>query len=251
MTPLRVLIGCERFGRMRDAFRRRGFDAWSCDTAADPSGSQFHIRGDVRRFLSDGWDGAVFHPDCTFLTCSAEWAYQDPNFDRYPGVGYHQKVKPETLVGAARRQARQDAVAFVFELRDAPIPKIAIENPLGHLSAAWRRPDQTVQPNEFGDDASKATCWWLKGLPPLVPTKHVAPRMVNGRPRWANQTDTGQNRLSPSDDRAMQRAATYPGLAEACAIQWGAAIRGETMQTAMPFIARAVVTDEQMDLLRQ
>lgn len=215
----RVLIGCERFGKMRDAFRRLGHDAWSCDLAADVAGSPYHLRCDVREVLDDGWDLGIFHPDCTFLTNSAEWAYGDGP--------YHQKVKPETLVGAARRQARRDAVAFVFELRDAPIPKKVIENPRGHLGTAWRAPDQTIQPHEYGDDASKATCLWIVGdLPLLVPTRHVAPRIVNGRPRWANQTDNGQNRLPPSADRAMQRAATYPGIAAACAEQWGAALRG-------------------------
>lgn len=232
---LPILIGCERFGRMRDAFRRRGYDAWSCDTAPDVTGSRYHIQCDVRRILSEGWAGAIFHPDCTYLTCSAEWAYSDPDFERYPGVGYHQKVKPDTLVGAARRQARREAVAFVFALRDAPIPLKAIENPRGHLSAAWRSPDQTIQPHEFGDDASKATCLWLEGFPLLTPTKRIAPRMVNGRPRWANQTDSGQNRLSPSEDRTMQRAATYPGIADACAAQWGPALTGPP-QTAMAFM---------------
>lgn len=189
--------------------------------------------------LADGWDLAIFHPDCAYLTNSAAWAFNDPDFDRYPGVGYHQKVKPDTLTGAARRQARKDAVAFVLKLRDAPIRFKAIENPRGHLSTAWRGPDQSIQPNEFGDDASKETCLWLEGgLPPLRPTKRIEPRWVNGKPRWANQTDTGQNRLSPGDDRAMLRAATYPGIADAFAEQWGAFIRNP-IQAAMPFMFAA------------
>jgi hypothetical protein len=111
-------------------------------------------------------------------------------------------------------------VAFVKVLQSAPIPRIAIENPRGHLSAAIGKPQQTVQPWQFGDDASKATCLWLKGLPSLIPSKPIAPRMIDGRPRWANQTDTGQNRLPPSAARAMLRAATYPGIASAMAEQW-------------------------------
>jgi len=210
---MRVLIGCERFGILREAFRARGHDAYSCDLVAAADGSPFHYCRDVREVLTLGWDMAIFHPDCTFLTCSAEWAYGDGP--------YHQRVKPETLVGAARRHARQKAVAFVKELRSAPIPRIAIENPRGHLSAAIGKPQQTVQPFQFGDDASKATCLWLTNLPVLVPTKPVAPRLVDGRPRWANQTDAGQNRLSPSPERAMLRAATYPGIARAMAEQWG------------------------------
>jgi len=168
---------------------------------------------DVLTVLDRGWDAAIFHPDCTFLTCSAEWAYGDGP--------YHLKLKPETLTGAARRAARADAVEFVFRLRDAPIPKIAIENPRGHLSAVWRKPDQTIQPHQFGDDASKATCLWLKNLAPLVPTNRIAPRIVNGKPRWANQTDGGQNKLPPTEDRWALRATTYPGIAAAFAEQWG------------------------------
>ena len=211
---MRVLIGCERFGKVRDAFRARGHDAWSCDTAPDVAGSPFHIQDDVRNVVGRGWDLGIFHPDCTFLTNSAAWAYGDGP--------YHQKVKPGTLVGAARRQARKDAVAFIEELRASPIPRKAFENPVGHLSAVWRKPNQTIQPHQFGDDASKATCLWLENLPCLLPTKLIPPRMVNGRPRWANQTDNGQNKLTPSADRAMLRAATYPGIANAMADQWGA-----------------------------
>lgn len=219
---MRVLVGCEQFGKVREAFRARGHDAWSCDIMPAQDNSPFHFHCDLRDVLDRGWDLAIFHPDCTYLTCSAEWAYKDPDFERYPGVGYHQKVKPGKLVGASRRQARADAVEFVSLLWAAPIPRIAIENPIGHLTQHIGKADQTIQPNQFGDDASKATCLWLKNLPKLVPTKHIAPRIVNGRPRWANQTDTGQNKLPPSDDRAMLRAATYPGIAAAFAEQWGA-----------------------------
>lgn len=218
---MRVLIGCEQFGKMREAFRARGHDAWSCDLKPTRDGSSFHFHGDLRDVLHLGWDLAVFHPDCTYLTCSAEWAYSDSDFERYPGVGYHQKVKPGTLVGAARRQARAEAVDFVKLLLAAPIARIAVENPRGHLTQHIGTADQTIQPHQFGDDASKATCLWLKNLPHLVPTRNVAPRMVDGRPRWANQTDGGQNNLTPGDDRAMLRAATYPGIAAACADQWG------------------------------
>lgn len=218
---MRVLIGHEQFGRTREAFRKRGHDAWSCDLFPARDNSPFHIVADVETILGDGWDLAIFHPDCTFLTNSAAWAFGDGP--------YHQRVKPGTLVGATRRAAREKAVGHVIRLSQAPIPKICIENPVGHLSSAWRRPDQTIQPNRFGDDASKATCLWLKNLPRLRPTKWVEPR-TGGMPlfggdggpmRWANQTDGGQNRLPPSEDRAMQRAATFPGISEAMAEQWG------------------------------
>jgi hypothetical protein len=209
---MRVLIGCEHTGSVRRAFSALGHDAWSCDLLPASDDGQ-HLQCDVLGILDRDWDLAIFHPDCTYLTSSAEWAYGDGP--------YHQKLKPETLVGEARREARRRAVAFVKRLLAAPIEKIALENPIGHLSRAIGKPQQTIQPHWFGDDASKATCLWLRNLPQLVPTRHVAPRMVNGRPRWSNQTDTGQNRLSPSSDRWALRAATYPGIASAMATQWG------------------------------
>lgn len=152
---MRVLIGHEQFGHMRTAFRARGHDAWSCDLMPTRDGSPYHLQCDVLTVLDDGWDLGIFHPDCTYLTHAAEWAYGDGP--------YHQKLKPETLVGAARREARELAIAHVFALRDCRIPKKAIENPRGILSTRWRKPDQTVHPYWFGHDASKATCWWLEG----------------------------------------------------------------------------------------
>jgi hypothetical protein len=213
MEIMRVLVGCERFGKVRQAFRALGHDAWSCDLVPAEDGSPYHFQCDVLTVCDRGWDLAIFHPDCTYLTISAAWAFTDGP--------YHQKVKPGTLVGAARREARQKALDFVIELASQPIPRIAIENPNGFLSTFWRKPDQTIQPHQFGEDASKGTCLWLENLPQLEPTSIIAPRWVNGRPRWGNQTDSGQNRLSPSDGRAMQRAATYPGIAKAMALQWG------------------------------
>lgn len=213
---MRVLIACERFGVIRDEFLKRGHDAWSCDLV-DSAVEGPHITGDVREVLNQGWDLMIAHPDCTYLTNSAAWAFKDGP--------YHQKVKEGTLVGEARRTARIEALDFVKLLMDADIPRIAIENPIGAISTAIRKPDQIIHPYEYGDDASKATCLWLKGLPTLVPTNRVQGRivMINGKEveRWTNQTDSGQNRLGPSEDRAMARAKTYKGWAEAMANQWG------------------------------
>lgn len=114
----------------------------------------------------------------------------------------------------------EQAVEFVLKLAEAPISQITIENPIGILSTRWRKPDQIIQPYEFGDDASKKTCLWLKGLPLLMPTQRVAGRIVNGRERWANQTDSGQNKLPPSVRRAAMRSETYPGIAAGMAAQW-------------------------------
>ena len=203
---------------MRDAFRRLGHDAWSCDLKPSERPGP-HLQCNVLDILYMGWDLAVFHPDCTYLTCSAEWAYGDGP--------YHQKVKPDTLVGAPRRAARSRAIEFAKMLWNAGIPKIALENPVGVLSRAENlgKPAQVLQPYNFGEDASKATCLWLKNLPPLVPTTYCEPRIVvdtNGKPqkRWANQTDSGQNRLSPGASRSQDRSRTYQGIADALATQW-------------------------------
>lgn len=114
-----------------------------------------------------------------------------------------------------------EALDFVRRLLDADIPRIALENPISIISSKIRKPDQIIQPWQFGHDASKSTCLWLKGLPKLVPTSLVAPRIVYGKKRWANQTDSGQNRLPPSEDRWKIRSETYSGIAEAMAVQWG------------------------------
>jgi hypothetical protein len=217
MKRLRVLVGCEYSGTVRNAFLDRGHDAWSCDLLPTEQPGP-HITGDVLKILHERWDLAIFHPECTYLTIAAEWAYG-------PGP-YHQKVKPETLTGESRQQARREAIAFVKKLWTAPIGQIAIENPIGVLSREIGKPQQIIHPHQFGHDASKATCLWLKDLPCLKPTDQIAPRLVQGqdgkqRPRWGNQTDSGQNRLTPSADRWKARALTYSGVARAMAEQWG------------------------------
>lgn len=219
---MRVLVACEFSGVVRDAFIARGHDAMSCDFLPTEAPGP-HYQGDVLEIIGDGWDLMIAHPPCTFLTGSAEWAYSDPDFDRYPGVGYHQRVKAGTLTGEDRRRARHNALEFVRVLLDAPIPRIALENPIGCIGTRIRPHDQKIQPYQFGHDASKATCLWLKNLPKLRPTGFVEPRIVNGRPRWGNQTDSGQNRLSPSERRWMDRSVTYQGIADAMAAQWSAA----------------------------
>lgn len=203
---------------MRRAFTGRGHDVISCDLLPCEDNSPAHIEGDVfdtleKLWMFRGWwpDLAIFHPTCTYLTSSAEWAYG-------PGP-YHQKVKPGTLVGAARMRARLFAIAEFQNLLNLPIDRIAVENPVGVMSRI-RKPNQVVQPWWFGDNASKATCLWLNNLPNLTPTNAWPPRIVNGRKLWGNQTDSGQNRLTPGPNRWKDRARTYPGFAAACADQW-------------------------------
>ena len=211
----KVLIGYSACPLTRTAFEAQGHDVWTCDLLPARDGSKKHLQGDIWQVaLNQPWDFAVLHPMCTYLTCSAAWAFGDGP--------YHQKVKPGTLVGAARRVARDEALDNFRKLLALPFP-VAIENPgTSFVSKAIRKPSQIIQPHQFGDDASKATGFWLgEGVPLLVPTQHVAPRIVDGRPRWANQTDSGQNRLSPSATRWLERSATYPGIAAAMGDQWG------------------------------
>lgn len=217
---MKVFIGMETSGVMRRAFAARGHEVISCDLLPCEDGSLAHREDDVfdcleKLWLFAGWwpDLAIFHPTCTYLTGSAEWAYGDGP--------YHQKVKPGTVVGQARRDARQVALVEFQRLLDLPIYRIMIENPVGIVSTVIRKPDQIVQPWWFGDDASKATCLWLKNLPVLYPANPVAPRIANGKQRWGNQTDNGQNKLTPGPDRWKDRARTYPGFAAACARTWG------------------------------
>lgn len=211
-----ILIGYSCCPLTREAFERQGLRAITCDLLPARDGNTAnHIQGDVLEAIKwRAWGAAILHPMCTYLTVSAAWAYGDGP--------YHQKVKPGTLVGAERRAARNYALANFRYLLSLPFP-CAIENPgISFVNKAIRQPDQIIHPYQFGDDASKATGLWLtNGMPKLTPTKYVAPRMVDGKPRWANQTDSGQNRLSPSDDRWLERSKTYPGIADAIGTQYG------------------------------
>ena len=218
---MRVLVGCEESGVVRRAFAARGHSVRSCDLLPSADSSPDHIQADVLSVLEWGWDLAIFHPVCTYMTNAAAWALQDPDYDRWPGVGYHQRVKPGTLTGAARRMAKHEALDFVDALSRAPIERICMENPVGALAGHLGWPTQVVQPHWFGDDASKATALSRKNLPPLVETCRVTPRLVDGKPRWANQTDSGQNSLTPGPNRARDRSRTFEGLANAMADQWG------------------------------
>ncbi len=239
-----AFVGMETSGTVRRALQARGVQAFSCDVlpsqdrgeAGQYDGRRFmgcHIKGDVFDVLdalygTDSWPSiGVFHPTCTYLTNSAAWAFADADFGRYPGVGYHQRVKPGTLTGAARRAARVEAVEHVYRVRALKMRVKVIENPIGHLSSQIGPATQIVQPYQFGHDASKGTCLWVyedgELLPPqewlaLDPFLYVPPTLrANGRRYWSNQTDTGQNRLSPSDDRWSRRSDTYPGIAAALA----------------------------------
>lgn len=193
---MRVLVACEFSGIVRDAFRTRGHDAVSCDLLPTEAPGP-HITGNVLDVLDHGWDLMIAHPPCTYLSSS----------------GLHWN---------GRRQGRaaltEAALDFVRALMAAPVPRIAIENPIGCISSRIRRPTQIIQPWQFGHPESKSTCLWLSWLPDLVPTNVLT---LPSCGHWENQTASRQNKLAPSPDRWKLRAATYPGIAEAMADQWG------------------------------
>jgi hypothetical protein len=183
---VRVLVACEYSGRVREAFRRLGHDAWSCDFLPAEDESPHHIQGDVLPVLDRGWDLMVAHPPCTDLAVSGARHFEQKRADG----------------------RQREAIRFFQLLAEAPIPRWAIENPVCIMSTVWREPDQIIQPWQFGHGETKATCLWLKGLPPLVPTN-----IVSGRhPRV--------HLMPPGPDRWKERSRTYEGVAEAMAGQW-------------------------------
>lgn len=185
---MKVLIGCEFSGIVREEFRKLGHDAWSCDLLDTEIPGQ-HIKGDLIEILSDGWDLMIAHPPCTFLAVS--------------GARWFKDRIPEQVA----------ALAFVEKLFDAPIPKIALENPIGIISTKICKPAQIVQPWQFGQGETKATCLWLNNLPLLKPTE-----IVEGRTARVH-------REAPGKDRWKNRSRTYTGIAKAMAEQWGGAAR--------------------------
>lgn len=197
-----VLVACECSSIVQQAFTSRGIPAWSCDLLPAFNGSSAfrHIQDDVLQVLNHmPWSLVIAHPPCTYL-CSS---------------GMHWTTR-----GKRDPQLTEDALALVRKLLDCA-PRVCVENPVGVISTRIRKPEQYIQPYNFGEDASKKTGLWLKGLPLLEPTNYIEPRIIDGKPRWANQTDSGQNRLRPSPDRCRRRSVTYPGIAAAMAEQWG------------------------------
>ena len=211
---MKALIACEYSGIVRDAFLNRGYFAMSCDFLPTETLGP-HYQGDVRDILHLGWDAMICHPDCAYLC----------------GSGLHWNKRGATVNGRPRAELTEEALDFVRMLLNAPIPFIALENPVGCISTRIQPASQYIQPHQFGHDASKKTGLWLKNLPLLQGTKDIPGRDVEWPPgsgkwvkRWANQTDSGQNRLAPSEDRWKDRSRTYEGWAEAMAEQWGPVI---------------------------
>lgn len=239
-----VLIGYSADEVTRQAFEDEGCEVYTCDLLPSRGGDQSkHLRCDVWDAIrSRPWAFGLFHPMCTYLTVSAAWALKDPDFEKYPGVGYHQRIDPGKLYGAPRREQQQRDLENFAALLALDFPAV-LENPaLNFVNRVIASPWQVVHPHEFGSDASKATGLWRNDvarrarLPTLLPTERVPPRWVQGKkamlPRWANQTDSGQNRLSPGEDRWLQRSETYPGIAKAMGATWGAWLVARAAQQA-------------------
>jgi len=182
---MRVLVACEYSGAVRDAFAALGHDAMSCDLLPSDAPHGKHYKGDVFDIIGEGWDLMVAHPPCTHLAVSGARWFKD------------------------KRAEQAEGLEFVRRLMDAPIPRIAIENPISIISSRIRKPDQIIQPWQFGHGETKATCLWLKNLPKLTPTD-----IVEGR-------EARIHKLPPSPDRWKIRSATYQGIANAMAQQWG------------------------------
>lgn len=184
---MRILIGCEESGKVRDALRVRGYDAYSCDLLGSRGDSAYHITGDVFDVIKrrGPWAMMICHPPCTHVAVSgARW--------------WKGKIELQYI-----------ALEFMRDLLEAPIPRIAMENPIGAFSTYWRKPDQIIQPWQFGHGKTKATCLWLKGLPKLIPTN-----IVSGR-------EARIHRMAPGPNRGRDRSETYQGIADAMAEQWG------------------------------
>lgn len=184
---MRVLVACEFSGVVREAFRKRGHNAWSCDILPAEDGSKYHHQWDILELLSTGkrWDLMIAHPPCTHLAVSGARWFKD------------------------KQKEQAEALDFVRALMDAPIPRICIENPISIISSRIRKPDQIIQPWQFGHGETKATCLWLKNLPLLVPTN-----IVEGR-------EARVHKMPPGPDRWKERSRTFTGIAEAMAEQWG------------------------------
>jgi hypothetical protein len=192
---VRALVGCEFSGVVRRALRVHGVNAWSCDLLPAEDGGE-HIQGDVLEVMEWGWDLGIFHPPCTHLAVSgARWFKE-------------------------KQQERAEALEFVRALLDAPIPYIALENPISIISSRIRKPDQIIQPWQFGHGEKKATCLWLKNLPKLEPTQIVDGRVAR------------VHREPPGPDRWKNRSRTYQGIADAMAAQWVAYIKAQAEQAA-------------------
>ena len=205
---MRVLVACEESQRVCIAFRERGHEAYSCDILECSGGHpEWHIQDDVLKHLNEKWDLIIAHPPCTYLTVTGNRWF---DIDRYG----EKAIK--------RHQLRKEAIKFFMQLINAPCEKIAVENPVGAMSSEYRKPDQIIQPYEYGHPMTKKTCLWLKNLPLLKPTNIVKPEYVicaDGKRYSKVHVETFS--IKDPEERAKVRSKTFEGIAQAMAEQWG------------------------------
>lgn len=205
---MKVLIACEFSGIVRDAFRERGHDAWSCDLIPCEADPVYHIQGDVLEVLSNGWDLMIAHPPCTYLCCTGNKWFKPEFRERFPD----------------REQQRSEAIDFFMAFAKASIERIAIENPVGIMSTIWRKADQIIHPYYFGDEFQKTTCLWLKNLPGLLHASEDQLFMEKTHVGRGEIMELSSGRRMPVwyvKANAHERSRTFPGIAKAMAIQWG------------------------------
>ncbi len=202
---MKILVGCECSAVVRDAFRKLGHDAYSCDLQPCEADPQYHYQCDLFEVVDKNWDLGIFHPVCTFLTVTGNRWFKPEYKDRFP----------------TREQDRKDAVEFFMRIANLNIRKICIENPVGIMSTLWRKPDQIIQPYQFGHKEAKKTCLWLKNLPKLVPTKIVEPEYTTYKSGKRMATWYAEALKLPKLERAKLRSRTFAGIANCMADTWG------------------------------
>ena len=204
---MKILIACEFSGVVRDAFRLKGHDAWSCDILPCDADEKYHYQCDVLEIIDKNWDIMIAHPPCTYLSVTGNRWFHPKYAKKYP----------------TRHQDREDAKEFFMALANALIEKICVESAQGIMSTCWRKPDQIIQPYQFGHTVAKRTCLWLKNLPPLMHTVIVEPEYVTYKsgkrlPKW--YADIGAAK-PPPQERMKLRSKTFQGIADSMATQWG------------------------------
>ena len=216
---MKILVACEESQTITKALRKLGHEAFSCDLLPCSGGHpEWHLHCDVFTIINDGWDMMIAHPECTRLTVTANKWYKPEFAERFPTI----------------HEDREEAVKFFMRLANANIPKIAIENPIGIMSTRWRKPDQIIQPYQFGDPERKSTCLWLKGLPKLEHTNVVEPVIIYHKSGRTDGRLHFETMKLPKEERRKARSVTFPGIAEAIALQWAGNVLAETEYSNCP-----------------
>ena len=204
---MKILVGCEESQAVTIELRKLGHEAYSCDLLPCSGGHpEWHYQEDIFKVIAlKRWDMGIFHPECTRLTVTANKWYKPEFADRFPTI-HEDRIK---------------AIDFFMRLVNSGLPKIAIENPIGIMSTKYRKPDQIIQPYQFGDTERKSTCLWLKNLPKLKPTNIVEPEIIYHKSGRTDGKLHFETMKLPKEERRKARSVTFPGIAKAMAEQWG------------------------------